>query len=290
MISLLKYMKKRVISLAFILLLSLVSAKISCSDNSSVISDQNEVDLNLARAINNLRIGVSKTESRAVIKDRNLIPRFSADLIIDAVRSSLSSTVSSEKITLSSGSYTATLKNTTALSATIDIDGESKKIEEGETETIKSLVVYLANAEESGEAKIIIGIQKTSLSSDEKPSEKIILGNKTFFVELISASETNAIFEVSVCKTGEIEILEEPVIEQNQTIDASNETAQTNETTNETEQSERQVTVEEVRERLKESQMTNATKNETLEIKEGSEKPGLLKRIISFLKRLFGLS
>ena len=291
-------MKKEAIFILLIILgISIVSARSSCSDNSSVISDQNEIKIGSSKIISGLGIGITKTTETNLIRSSNVIGRITADLIADTRRLELSNKSSFEEIELLTGKYTVSLSDAAPTKVKITIDGESKEMEEGIIETIKNLFVMLGNLEESGEdaprVKLIIGSKQLFLSSDEKPSEKLIFGNITYLIELVSASESvNAVVKVSICKTGEIIYLidtpqQTTLTNQTSNNTASNETTTNNESNTENE-SVKQVTVEEVRERLRKLNETQSNESSETTIEKSGPSYGFFKRIINWIKKLFG--
>ncbi len=192
--------KRKILIIIFLIIIPSVFAGISCPDGTKPESDLSEIDLGLSRVINNLGVGLTKTEERQFFK------RVSADLLIDTRRVEISNKSSSQIIDLLSGQHTVVFENSTDTMAKISIDGESKEILENEVETIKGIFVRLFDADTSngGTAKLIIGAKQITLSNDEKPAEKLLFKNITYLVKLDSASSTNVIVSVSFCKTGKI--------------------------------------------------------------------------------------
>ncbi len=272
------------ILILIILALSQVSAKISCSDGSQIIWDQDEIDVGSSKIIDDIGIGVAKAEERVFYK------RVSVELIVDARRVDLSNKTSSQDIEIITGKYNIGFTEASEEKAKIKVDGESKEIEEKSIETIKNLIIMLIDSkniieQEAIVVKLIAGSKQISLSNDQHPSEKVTFGNITYFIELSSASTSNAIIKVSKCKTGEIIEITEII---NKTEDNSNalnitsvnETAN-NRANNTENESTKQVTVAEIRERLGK---LNETSDGNLS-EQG--KLSLFRRIINWFKGLF---
>lgn len=273
----------------FVLIVS-ASVQLSCSDNSKLISDQNEITIGNYRIINELGVGVIKTSESVFYK------KITADLLIDAKRTTLLNRSSensslSETITLLSGDYTITLIKINSTSATIEVDGSSTSLSLLDTTEVKGIFVMLASMisdEEGSVVKLIAGSKKISLSNDQNSAEKIIIGNKTYVVELSAASDTNALIKVNKCATGEINlnIISETEQESNQTANQT-KTKQTEEERIK-EENERlnasttQITVAEFNARKK----LNISGNETLEKSEKIQ--GFFSRIWNWIKSWFG--
>jgi len=275
--------KEIIFMLILFILISPVSAKISCSDGSQIIWDQDEIDVGSSKIIDDIGIGVAKAEERVFYR------RVSVELIVDARRVDLSNKTSSQDIEIITGKYNIGFTEASEEKAKIKVDGESKEIEEKSIETIKNLIIMLVDSkniigQEAIVVKLIAGSKQISLSNDQHPSEKITFGNITYFIELSSASTSNAIIKVSKCKTGEIIEITEMI---NKTEDNSNalnitsvnETAN-NRANNTENESTKQVTVAEIRERL-------GKLNETSDGNASQEKLSFLRRIINWFKRLF---
>ncbi len=276
--------------LFFTLGLGRISAKAECSDGSAVTSDGGEVSLGSSRIINDIGIGVSRAQEGSRFRE------FYADLLIDSRRVSLTNITSSETLNLISGSYTISMLNASSSLAKISIGGESGTINEAEVVTIKGLYVYLDNAEESGpegaNVKLVIGAQKLSLSEEQNPSEKITVGNKSFVIELSSASATNALVNVYKCATGDIKEAaintSEQTTSNNQTINqtlALNTTENvtpSNQSTNGTEEN----TSLSITTNVSQNAATNTTINRT-ESSLPQKKEGFFRRLISWLMSLF---
>jgi len=291
-------MKKERVLIIFIfivLTISFVSAKAlktNCSDGSKVSWDEDEIDIHKSKRINGLGIAVVKTSNKAIITQQGVIPVGIADIFIDSTYLTLSSKQSSDEITLLLGKYTVSLSNTTSTTAKISINGESKDITVDEVTILKSLSVLLIEAESidnSSTAKLIIGSQQLSLSSTDKVAEKISFSeNKTYLVELRSASDSNAIIRVSKCSKGEIQIEETVLPQQNQTINDT--TSNLTEANNTEEQNTTQVSVEEARERLRQIEKANKTKNQSdsKTLENEPQKEDFFRRLINWIKRLLG--
>jgi len=281
-------MKKEGVLLLIILFsISFTSAKTLCSDNSKVFSDEGEIEMGSSKVINDLGIGLTKTEERVFYK------RIIADLLLDTRKIDLSNQTTSEIINLLSGPYTVAFGNATDTSAVISIDGESKNIEENEVETIKGLFVMVSNAEstDGGKARVIMGAKKISLSNDQNPAEKSTFKNTTYLVELKSASQANAIVSVSFCKTGDItyesEIKNNSVSNQTQeTINQTNTTNTTNNSKTEDVASDnKQVTVEEAN-RLLNKKLNNESDANIESLAQKAES-GFFRRLWNWFKGLF---
>ncbi len=283
-------MKNEAIGLLFtILLISLVSAKSTCSDNSFIVSDQKEINIFSSRSINGLGIGVVKTD------EVNLLRRIIADLIVDSTKLTLSNKTNSQEIELLSGKHTVNLLNATDTTATISVDGESKDITLQERDSIKDLTIVLAKSSLiNGERtiEVTIGKQLITLSNYEKPYEKFTFGNTTYVVELFSASRAvNAIVIVSYCKTGDIIAPELPKKEVKNETNKTVENSTNNKDNNKTEEKNTtQISVAEVN-----AKNNNVSSNETnksvgteIEKTDNKEEAGFFKGIWKWIKNLFG--
>lgn len=275
--------KEAILILISIVLIAHASAKISCSDNSEVIWDQDEINIGSSKIINDISIGVAKTEERAFYK------RVIAELIIDARRIELSNKTSSQDISITTGKYNVGFIETSDEKAKIKVDEASKEIEEKSIETIKDLIVMLVESkniieQETTVVRLMAGYKQISLSNDQHPSEKISSGNTTYFIELSSASYSNAIIKVSNCKTGEIIEITDIINKTEETItNASNITSANKTADNPKNESTKQVSVAEARERLKKL-------NETQSSGDASQKENIFRRILSWIREFLKLN
>ena len=262
--------KEAIILLILILVTPIVLGKPTCSDNSSVIWDQKEIKIGESKIINSLGIGLIDSDEVGALS------RISANIAIDAKSFSLKNTSSSEEIELLKGKYTISLTNITADSAGIKIDSEIKDIEEGDFGTIKDLIVVVIDADDSenaeNAAKLLVGSQQITLSNNGKLSEKVVVVNTTYLVELTSASDFQASITVNKCKSGDIFLSSENKVEINQTQ------------TNQTIANNTQVAIKIANETN--STITNQTINET-EINKLPEEPGLIRRFLNWIKNSF---
>ncbi|MEK6872643.1 MAG: hypothetical protein AABW90_01360 [Nanoarchaeota archaeon] len=288
-------MKKELVAiftLIFIVIfVSIISAyvQLSCSDNSKLISDQNEITIGNYRIINELGLGVTKTSESVFYK------KITADLLLDTKKTTLlnkssENSSSLETISLLSGDYTITLVKTNSTTATITVGGETVSISKLETKTAKDIFVMLTDITPENDnliIKLIIGAKQLFLSN-EKSAEKIIIGNKTYVVELSSASETNALIKVSKCASSEINLTFISETEQKSNQTANLTTSKQTEEERVKEENERlnastkQITVAEFNARKK----LNISGNETIEKSE--EKQRFFSKIWNWVKRLFG--
>ena len=266
--------------LFFILVLSiiatqsqLISAKIICSDNSIPETDIDEINIDSAKRINGLGIAVVETD------EINVLRRITADLLVDAVSVSVSN-VSSIEIELLIEDYTISLNNATETTAEITIDDDSEEVTTKEKDTVKGLTVVLTKVEISSEPKayLLIGSEETSLSNDQNPTEEITIKDQTFIVELVSASNSNAIIKVYKCKSGEISEIGET--KTNTAQENTNETT-LNITTNTTSNKTFEENI------INQTQSNNTTENNETTTNQPIKKPGFFRRIWNWLKGWF---
>lgn len=256
-------MKKETLLIFIIFLfISLVSAKISCSDGSSVQWDQKEIDKYERKDINGLRLAVSAAV------DYNVLQTINVNLILEATLVTLTNETPSQELELSTGKYTVTFSNVSNSAAKITINGESKNLIKNEPETIKGLPILLLNTQtDPKNIEMIVGIRQISLSTKEEPSKIINITNSTFIIELISASSANAIIKVSKCKSGNI--FEETSLNKTQE-DNKTTNINTNHTVN-----------------LNNTNNQNNTNQTTTTNQQNQQKPGFFKRILNWFKGLF---
>ena len=258
-------MKKEVVTLLVLLLiLPITTAEYICSDESEVEWDNKEIEVGSSKAIRGLRLGVIKTEEVGAI---NLI---SADIIIEGTRVTLENNIS-EEIILSTGTYKASLRNFTDTTARIIIDGSEKEITIKEIEKIKGVEVALTKIE-TETVKIIVGTEKVYLSNKDTQTKEYTAENKTYIIELSSASDSQATLKVNTCKTGKIQEVE-PQETNNETI--------INETTTENNQT------EEINITEKNETIINETTNTIQTIPEQERDLSIFQKFINWLKNLF---
>ena len=212
------------------LTISSVSAAYVCADGSAISSDTADLDLGQKKTKNGLPIGLVKADDQSVLK------RLEADLFIDPQFATLTSAENSTTIIFTDGTEkNVTLVLSTETQANITIGGDTDSVEEGETEIIDGYDVYLINAEGTypgnPTVKVMVGIDKIELSNIDNPVELLTFDGKKFLVELIAASDFDALIKVKKCGNGSIEINEvadnintDPPPENNETI--NNETSQ----------------------------------------------------------------
>ncbi|MBU2104368.1 MAG: hypothetical protein KKF67_01150 [Nanoarchaeota archaeon] len=220
-------MRKEAILIILICFLNLVSAAYECSDKSTMTQDQKEIVIKDRETINNLGVGLFFSDETLALN------RYSAELIIDAKKFTLTNETPLEDIELISGTNTVTLLNLTSNQAKIDVEGDSESVGVGEIKTINSLIVFVTNAigEYPGEATVegIIGKEKIILSNDI--SKKVItLENIDYLLELFSASDNNAIVKVGKCENENASIIISQDEEINNSIGDANETVEHNQT------------------------------------------------------------
>jgi len=200
-------MKKRKFLLIFMIILfinfiNLISASYTCSNESSVLTDQDEIETGEKKSINGLGIGLIDSDETPVFN------RFTAEIIVDAKKILLSNETPLEEVELLSGDYSVNLTDIMGDTAVIKVEGNSESVNEGEWTTINNLKVFLVNSQGSypgqGNAEIMVGIDLISLSNDENPIQIVTINEKNYVLELFSASDTNAIIIVKKCETGNI--------------------------------------------------------------------------------------
>ena len=191
--------KEALLLLIFILTITIASATYECSNSSEMTTDQEEININQRKSVNGLGIAVTYADEVAAIG------RITAELLINAQKVLLSNSTLSEEVKLLSKDYTVTLINASDSTASIDVEGDTESLEEGETATIEDAKVYLINAADSSgseETELIIATNQLSLDNNEN-QEKLITIDTEYLIELFSASDSNAIIIVKKCTSGE---------------------------------------------------------------------------------------
>lgn len=216
-------MKKLAITLLLaVYFYSLVSASYICSDNSSLSTEEEPINVGRTKTIDYLPMVLMKTQLY-------LNGEFQADLNIEGKKVTLSLLEPTKDIIIADTDYNITLLNLTGYIVDIGVSGSSKKIEEFEFETIKGLDVYVGKVGENT-VDVFAGLEVISLSSAEGLSAKYSSNEtKEYQIELISAFSDYAIIRVSDCKTGEIVEIEDEV-EENETIINNTNSSFTNST------------------------------------------------------------
>jgi hypothetical protein len=221
-------MKRAVIFLIlFLYIFNFVSAYYQCSDGSTIKDDQKEILLDEKKTINGLSLGLIFADETPSLQ------KYSAELITDAHRFSFTDNATSFDIEFDEDTETIELLNLTSDEAEIEFDGDSELISEGNSKNLGDYIVFVSKAEgeylNTTDVEGFTGTEKITLSRDS-PTETVSLVNQSYLVELLSASDTNAIIEVKKCTTGEIEEIEDIV---NDTVTAeANETVEQNASVN----------------------------------------------------------
>lgn len=226
-------MKKSLILLSLLLVLSLtlVTAAPECSDGSEPDSSLRGLDVGERRSINGVGIGLIDSDEIYVLR------RFTAEIILEAKKISLSNETPEIEIELDSEDITIRLLGVTSDLVEVEVDDSSRKIEEGEVDSVGGFDVmvlsFSGNNASDMEATLLVGIEQISFSNDENPSVIEKIDGENYLIELFSASETQATFRVSTCETGEVRLKAEPEPdpipepEVNDTIPEVNETIPT---------------------------------------------------------------
>lgn len=224
-------------SVFIILTISFISASYECADGSSMTEGQREVDVGDRKSINGLSLGVMNADETPVFNT------YSAELLIDARKFSLTDGTNTTDVELVSGEKTITMFNLSSNLARIGVDGTIENVEEGTPTTIGSFLIFLSSmvGEYPGTATIegIIGKEEITLDNDVTMGV-VSLGGVDYLLELFSASDTNAIVNVKKCSDETIKIVEiqdevdepeeidDPIVNDtepgNETIDSGNAT------------------------------------------------------------------
>lgn len=286
-------MKRGILILIIIIIFSLnmiAAASYECSLESDLNKDRGEIDINGRKSINGLGIGLYGSDETPAIRS------YSADLLIDAYTFLLNDETKSEEIDFKSGKKTITLNNISLSIVEIDVDGKKEKIELKELVNVNGYYTYISYVEDSfpgaGSAKGIIGKEKISLSNDN-PSSIIKINNTDYLIEIFSASDTNAIIEVSKCDnkdasiTQVVEIIEPETLD-NVTANDFEEANDSKETINSEELNEINAVLNDSEEKSK-ADKNNETQEPIEEIKKESKIEINYSLIISIISILIGL-
>ena len=239
-------MKKRILLVLLIAIsINLVSSAYKCSDESSLTKSQNEIDINNRKSINGISLGLIGADETPATNS------FSAELISDASKFSLTDQKNSTQIELKTGESTLALTNLTNNVAVLRVNAGSDSLEPGDSIDIGGLSVYVFYTEGTfpgtGPVKVdgIIGKEKISLHSNE-PLKEVEIDNVEYLLELSSSSDNNAIIIVGKCETENASIIkvEDEVVKTTTTANesASNETIVQNDSVKEEEKTENETT------------------------------------------------
>jgi len=187
-----------------IIIVQFASASVErvCSDGKNVSWSQKELKQGTTKVIGMLNIALIGADESVAFG------RAGVSLIIDA-KKILIINKSSNTIEINEKGYTLTLVNASDESAKITFNGQTKEILLDEFELMGLLPVYLDNSYSKYEddlpaADLIIGSSQMYLTSEEMPYRKINITNTTYLIELISASDDNAMLRVSSCPYADI--------------------------------------------------------------------------------------
>ena len=233
-------MKKGILLVLLIAIsINLVSSVYECSDGSQLSKSQNEIDINNKRSINGLSLGLIGADETPATNS------FSAELILDASKFSLTNSENSTKIELKTGESTLSLTNLTNNIAVLRVNADSDSLEPGDSVDIGGLLVYVFYTEGTFPGLVpvkvdgIIGKEKISLHSNE-PLKEIELDNVEYLLELSSSSDNNAMIIVGKCEAANVTIIK---VEDEVTItvnkSASNETIVQNDSVKEVNEEEK---------------------------------------------------
>lgn len=203
---------RRAILVFLILIVSLNVAsaiEYECSDGSALDSTIREIDVGARRGINGLSLAVIRADETVAIG------RITAEIITEAKILTFTNQSPTEEVTLSGTDYDVTLENATSNSATIEVDGSSEEIDVEDSGVVNGLEIYVKSAQGDNtsnmEAEIIIGSKYLTLTNDGTEFSTYVGDTKSYLIELTSASDNGATFEVSTCSTNEfVQLAEEP--------------------------------------------------------------------------------
>jgi len=220
-------MKKELFLFYFLLLFSLtfISASPACSDGSLPDSALKEVSIEERKSANGL--GISLVDAEETIANN----RMAADVILDVQKISLSNETPEADVDFASEEATVILLEATEESATIRIGSSSGEIEVGSHKEVAGYELMITEAHGTStsdmSAELIIGTEFLEFSNKDSLSFIKTIGEETYLIEMVSASDANALFKVSTCGTGEVMLkTETEEAETNEIIAPKNQTAQ----------------------------------------------------------------
>jgi len=203
---------KRALFVVLILIVSLNVAsaiEYECSDGTALDSTIREIDVGARRGINGLSLALIRADETVAIN------RITADIITEAQILTFTNQSPTEEVTLSGTDYDVTLEDANSNSATIEVDGSSEEIEVEDSGVVNGLEIYVKSADGDNtsnmEAEIIIGSKYLTLTNDGTEFSTYVGDTTSYLIELVSASDNGATFEVSTCSTNEfVQLAEEP--------------------------------------------------------------------------------
>lgn len=190
-------MKRALILFLIVLFLNLSSASYECSDGTKLISDQKEINLYQRVSITGIKLSL-------IFSDEVLqLNKYYAKVITDSEKFAISGENLSVDVEIQNDVETVKVLNQSSSGAEIKVDGDSEFVDEGESESIGDYTVFLIKSEgeypNTTNVEGILGDEIISLDN-ANPSTIITLDEKEYLLELISASDDNAIFSVGKCE------------------------------------------------------------------------------------------
>lgn len=230
-------MKKEVILVLMVLVLmvKIVSADYVCKDNTLLTENLADLKFGDKKNTNGLVIGLAGAEYQPVIK------RMDAVVLVDAQEFTLTNDTPSLYGQFSDDvAYNISLVNSTYEEAAIKQGSETKTLIENETSVIGGVSVFLLNAEGDypGEPNVqgLVGKSSVNLSNKEEPIKIVEVDKKYYLLEIISASDYDALIKVRRCLNASVEIIEgaitETTPEPEENTTTTNETSTANESSN----------------------------------------------------------
>jgi len=215
----LKSIMKSWVILVFVVLIfsGLISATYGCSEG-DLLTDQKEIEVGNRKSINGINLGLIYSDETFAMG------KYSAELLTDAKKFSLSDLSNSTELDLIDGEKTINLLNLSSSSAKIIIDGDSEDVEKESLTTIKSIFVFLTQMQGeypgTGSIEGLAGKEKISLSNE---AEEVIttLGGENYLLKLFVASDNNAIIIVGVCENTDANLVEIAEVNESETTPES---------------------------------------------------------------------
>ncbi len=199
------------------------AVKYECTNKTLIQKEVEEIKLGSAKFVSDLGVGIVFSRETPATK------KVWAEIMLDAQRVSLDSSKSKEDLTFFGTATNVELVNTSVNNATLKVGGSPITLEAGDYVETGNFGVKLSKIyQDTQKVELIIGNKKIYLDNINYPNYKTKFGNDTFLVEIVSASQDNAVIGVSKCKSSDVV----EIIENNTLSQIGNVTVQQNQTNN----------------------------------------------------------
>lgn len=185
------------ISLILFLIPFSCAANYVCSDNSTIVSDFEEINERNMQSVAGLKLGICESSESSIHK------WVESAILIDSNIVTLENSSATPGLELKSSNATIQYTEISNDKVTIALGGSTEELELWDCSSLGGFTVMVKEID-NPEVKVLVGNTKELLNTQQNNSKIVTVNGKNYAVTLIGGSSASSTVRVNWCRTGDL--------------------------------------------------------------------------------------